>query len=191
MRTILGKRHLSALVVFALLGSALGSAAQAEINFKPRGSGEAYSIGLAPAFMRVPRLRGADLARELRCLALNIYWEARSEPGNSQLAVAMVTLNRVASDEFPDTICGVVRQGGYKRAKRCQFSWYCDGKSDDPGNAKAWRHAKAIAYKAAFHATYDPTRGALWYHADYVKPRWARSLRRTVRIGRHLYYRES
>lgn len=124
-------------------------------------------------------------------MALNIYHEARSEPVVGQVGVAMVTLNRVADDAFPSTVCGVVKQGGYKRSKRCQFSWYCDGKSDKPANAKAWRRALAVAYRALFHGFTDPTRGALWYHADYVSPRWARFMQRTTQIGRHLYYRES
>lgn len=130
---------------------------------------------------------GPDLGLEARCLALNIYHEARSEPTIGQVAVAMVTLNRVADDAFPNTVCSVVKQGGYKRGS-CQFSWYCDGKTDLPRNTKAWRRAQEVAYMVLFHGAADPTRGAMWYHTKYVKPRWARRLRRTKSIGVHVYY---
>jgi len=125
---------------------------------------------------------------DLRCLALNIYHEARSEPESGQIAVARVTLNRVRSKAFPGSICAVVQQGGTKR-NRCQFSWWCDGRSDRPKNARAWRRAMEIARKVLDDAVPDPTRGALYYHATYCKPSWSRAYRRTTQIGSHLFYR--
>ncbi|MFD2113852.1 cell wall hydrolase [Thiorhodococcus fuscus] len=125
---------------------------------------------------------------DLRCLALNIYHEARSEPEAGQIAVARVTLNRVGSKAFPGSICAVVKQGGTKR-NRCQFSWWCDGRSDRPKNARAWRRAMDIARKVLDDAVPDPTRGALYYHASYCKPSWSSAYRRTTRIGSHLFYR--
>jgi hypothetical protein len=77
---------------------------------------------------------GAPLTSELDCLASNVYWEARAEPRLGQIAVAAVTLNRVADPGFPDTVCGVVRQGEERGRDRCQFSWYCDGLDDWPRN---------------------------------------------------------
>ena len=74
------------------------------------------------------------LSDEITCLAQNIYFEARSEPVAGMLAVGHVVLNRVASDRFPDTVCKVIRQGGERRRHRCQFSWWCDGRSDKPHN---------------------------------------------------------
>ena len=133
---------------------------------------------------------GKDLNAEFQCLALNVYWEARSEASMGQFAVAAVTLNRVANKRFPGTVCGVVRQGGAKRRNRCQFSWWCDGKSDIPTNNAAWQAAKSIAYTALFFDPPDPTDGALWYHADYVKPSWTRAMSHTATIGRHIYYRK-
>lgn len=127
---------------------------------------------------------------ELRCLALNIYWESRSEPLEGQLAVAGVTLNRVASEKFPDSICDVVRQGGYARKHRCQFSWQCDGQSDEPKEVTAWRNAQQLARLFLAGVYKDPTKAAKWYHADYVKPDWADRLQRTAKIGRHIFYRE-
>jgi hypothetical protein len=133
---------------------------------------------------------GKDLDREFECLALNIYWESRSEPSLGQFAVAAVTLNRVAAPSFPDNVCGVVRQGGEDRLHRCQFSWWCDGKNDTPKDDAAWSAARFIAYTVLFFDPPDPTRGALWYHADYVKPSWSKALSRVTKIGRHIYYRE-
>ncbi len=133
---------------------------------------------------------GTDLNSEFRCLALNVYWEARSESSLGQFAVAAVTLNRVASERFPGTICDVVQQGGADRKHRCQFSWWCDGKRDNPTNEAAWQAAKSIAYTALFFDPPDPTNGALWYHADYVSPAWRSAMAHTATIGRHIYYRK-
>ncbi|WP_417789314.1 cell wall hydrolase [Terasakiella pusilla] len=126
---------------------------------------------------------------ETRCLALNIYWEARSEPLEGQLAVAGVTMNRVADSRFPDTICDVVQESKSRyRLHRCQFSWWCDGKKDDPLELTAWRSAQQVArlYLAGIYT--DPTSQAKWYHADYVNPVWADRLNRTTQIGRHIFY---
>ncbi len=133
---------------------------------------------------------GTDLNSEFQCLALNVYWEARSESSLGQFAVAAVTLNRVAHKRFPGSICEVVQQGGAERRHRCQFSWWCDGKSDDPTNDAAWQAAKSIAYTALFFDPPDPTDGALWYHADYVDPHWRSAMSHTATIGRHIYYRK-
>ncbi len=132
---------------------------------------------------------GKDVGEELNCLALNIYWEARSEPTLGRFAVAAVTLNRVGHKGFPDTICGVVHQGRERGLHRCQFSWVCDGKSKIPGNQKAWLEAEHIAYTMLYLDLPDPTDGALWYHADYVSPGWAKAMARVTQIGRHIYYR--
>jgi hypothetical protein len=132
---------------------------------------------------------GEDVAAELRCLALNVYWEARSETPLGQLAVASVTLNRVANRNFPNTVCEVVLQGQAQGLHRCQFSWVCDRRGNEPGDDAAWRNAELVALAALFLNVPDPTRGALWYHADYVSPPWADSMAQAMRIGRHLFYR--
>jgi len=133
----------------------------------------------------------ADGDRSLDCLTLNVYWEARSEPPLGQLADAAVTLNRVDHPAFPDDVCAVVFDGGEWPRHRCQFSWWCDGKSDRPRDVAAWRTARAAAEKVLTGRYRDPTGGALWYHADYVRPPWADILSPVTRIGRHVYYRES
>lgn len=130
----------------------------------------------------------SDLEVQVHCLALNIYWEARSEPLLGKIAVAKVTLNRVKDPAFPDSICDVVRQGEESVLHQCQFSWFCDGRNDVPLNQTAWRHAEQVAHLVVFYGAPDPTRGALWYHADYADPPWTRSMTRTTQIGRHIYY---
>ena len=134
------------------------------------------------------------LETALTCLALNIYHEARSQSLVEQLAVSQVVMNRVADSRFPSTVCEVVTQGiTYKNydkpvIHKCQFSWYCDGKSDEPKNDKAWHKALSVA-KIVPTVTLDITEGATHYHATYVRPDWARTKTKTARIGRHIFYR--
>ncbi len=132
-----------------------------------------------------------------KCLALNVYFESRNQPVRGQFGVAYVTLNRVHDKRFPDTICGVVKQGKYKggRVKRdqCQFSFWCDGLDDTPKHVIAWDNAKTIANHALdnYSKTYqDVTHGATYYHATYVNPDWSRfNLEHAVTIGNHIFYR--
>ena len=90
------------------------------------------------------------------------------------LAVASVVLNRVAHPQFPDTVCGVVKQGGEQPP--CQFSWWCDGKSDVPRDAELWRLAQRLAAKLLTDPPEDPTRGALFFHSADIAVSWRRSL---------------
>lgn len=131
---------------------------------------------------------------ELICLALNDYWEARSEVMAGRVAVAKVVLNRAMDRRFPSNICDIVKQTRNRAAlHRCQFSWYCDGKSDVPYNPGAWRDslkvAAAVLQKDANIP--DPTDGALWYHADFIRPAWAQEYETTTIIGAHVFYREA
>jgi hypothetical protein len=138
----------------------------------------------ASALIAVPD----DLSRQIECLALNIYWETKGEPLLGQVAVAAVTLNRVMDRQFPATVCEVVRQGGEERLHHCHFSWWCDGKDDTPTEIRAWRRALSLATAALFTGLPDPTKGALWFHADYVDPYWAPYKKEVARIGRHIFY---
>ena len=131
------------------------------------------------------------LQNELRCLALNIYFEARSEPESGQRAVGHVVLNRVAHPRYPDSVCKVVQQGGEQVLHRCQFSWWCDGQSDRPMNQQAWVKSLRLAWRVYFGVLEDSTGGALWYHATYVKPYWSESLLEGDRIGQHVFYLEN
>ena len=149
------------------------------------------------AFVSEKTLADATLspkeAREMRCLALNIYFEARSEPTGGQLAVAFVTMNRVQSRRYPSSICGVVWQ------KR-QFSWTHDGKSDRPREQYAWERAQMIArfiftkYMALpekVRHTMDRTNGALHYYAPKLaNPYWAKAKDVTFAVGGHVFLAE-
>ena len=128
------------------------------------------------------------LERDVDCLALNIYWEARSELLLGQLAVASVTLNRVAAPAFPNSVCDVVFQGEERGRHLCQFSWRCDGLGDRPRNFAAWQEARRVARLALSRRVPDPTGGALWYHADHVLPAWTGEMTMRARIGHHLFY---
>lgn len=122
---------------------------------------------------------------DLECLAQNIYFEARNQSEKGQRAVAWVTLNRVDHKDYPDTICKVVWQ-------HKQFSWTHDGKSDNPKEKRAWNKAKLIArtvlslYK--YRINLDPSDGALYYHANYVKPLWNTHYNLIVEIDNHVFY---
>ena len=124
-------------------------------------------------------------ADELYCLAQNVYFEARSESLAGKYAVSDVVLNRVRSSRFPNTICKVVH---YK----CHFSWYCDGKSDNPvASSAAWRDSVMVARNMLFQKKFlGITEGATHYHATYVYPSWASKLRPKGQIGNHIFYEE-
>ena len=126
------------------------------------------------------------ISAALLCLATNIYFEARNEPLEGQVAVSHVVLNRVASSDYPNSICQVVTQ---KHNKTCQFSWHCDGKSDRMANKKARLRSLSLANSILTGRYSDNTGGALNYHADYIKPYWASSLTFTKKIGTHLFYK--
>ncbi len=136
---------------------------------------------------KVVAQRRVRLAEE-NCLARAVYFEARSESDMGQLAVAKVILNRVKSPKFPKSICGVVYQGSGNR-NSCQFSFACDGQPDDVKQPAAWDHAKKIAQRAIAGDPAVAMMGkATNYHADYVKPKWAKNMRRLSKIGRHIFY---
>ena len=128
---------------------------------------------------------------EQSCLATAVYYEARSESELGQLAVAKVILNRVRDPGYPKTICGVVYQGADK-GHGCQFSFACDGRAEQPRSGKAWDEARQIASRAmAGEADVKIISTATHYHADYVQPRWAGTMKRLIKIGRHVFYRDS
>lgn len=142
----------------------------------------------ANALGEIDNAKASAKAKEVHCIALNIYFEARSESLMGKVAVGHVVMNRVLSPRFPRSACDVIQQGGQKRLHRCQFSWWCDGKADAPKHARSWSKAMKIAKLIYAGEIADPTQGALWYHADYVNPRWRRAFDMTVKIGRHMFY---
>ena len=141
--------------------------------------------GLAVLFVNAAE---GGLQREIECLARNIYFEARFEPEEGRRAVAHVVLNRVADGRWPGTPCRVVAEGYPDAGELCQFSWYCNGRPNRPRRDESWRDAKRLAHRVYWGRSHDPTDGALWYHADYVRPEWRHALRRGPKIGRHIFY---
>jgi spore germination cell wall hydrolase CwlJ-like protein len=131
--------------------------------------------------------RPAGASDALLCLTQTVYFEARGRPEKDLRAVAHVVLNRVRHRRFPGTICGVVRQGGARGP--CQFSWYCDGRSDKMRDGSERRRAEQVASAALAGSSQDPTGGAQFFHNQSVSPSWSRRLKRTVRIGPHTFYR--
>lgn len=139
--------------------------------------------------MVISQSASADTRLEdLQCLAKNVYFEGRNQPWVGQVAIAQVTLNRVRSAAFPSTICEVVRQ---KKRNICQFSWYCDGKSDQPKDIKDYDKATDVAIQVYSGTIPDVTEGALWYHATYIRrPFWAYSMKEMVKINEHIFYKQ-
>jgi spore germination cell wall hydrolase CwlJ-like protein len=127
--------------------------------------------------------------RERRCLATAIYFEARGEPVRGQIAVAQVILNRVRSPLFPETVCGVVYQG--QMHPGCQFSFTCDGHTDNPRNDDQWALAQDIAKKITAGELWLPEVGySTYYHANYVSPSWVGDMSKVDKIGRHIFYKK-
>ncbi|MEM8768805.1 MAG: cell wall hydrolase [Pseudomonadota bacterium] len=127
--------------------------------------------------------RSDDNARH--CLALAMYWEARGEGTAGMQAVGAVVLNRVADPRFPSSACDVVKEGG--ETPPCQFSWWCDGKSDRPTSAAAWSAALEAADGLLSRPYRDQTDGALFFHSTAMRSPWQRQ--QTAIIGNHVFYR--
>jgi hypothetical protein len=116
------------------------------------------------------------------CLAKAVYFEARGEPLEGQLAVAQVVLNRAASGRYPSTLCAVITQ-------KAQFSFIRSGKFPKPNKkSEAWRNAVAIAHIAKAGLVKELSPDVLWYHATYVAPTWGKRLNKEAQIGLHIFY---
>ena len=132
------------------------------------------------------------------CLAQNIYFEAGDQPLAGKIAVAHVVLNRLEHKSYPNNVCGVVYQAKLRESwagnmipirNQCQFSWYCDGKSDEPLDTKTWLEVLRIARDIQDGAWADITEGATHYHATRVNHYWADTLNKTVVINEHIFYK--
>jgi spore germination cell wall hydrolase CwlJ-like protein len=129
-----------------------------------------------------------EMARQQRCLAEAVYFEARSESDEGRAAVAQVVLNRVASGLYPDSVCGVVYQNS-NRYLACQFTFTCEGKSLRITEPAPWRDAVRIAREVYDGTTYlAEVGGSTHYHANYVRPYWAKKLKKMDTIGQHVFY---
>ena len=149
---------------------------------KPVGQPTAAERIEAPVAAPPPRRVDADAQY---CLALAMYWEARGEGRHGMEAVGSVVMNRVADPRFPNTVCGVVHEGGEKPP--CQFSWWCDGKSDRPTQQRAWEQSRQVARDMLLTRSQDPTHGALFFHNTSIGKPWRRT--RTAQIGNHIFYK--
>jgi spore germination cell wall hydrolase CwlJ-like protein len=127
--------------------------------------------------------------RQSQCLAEAVYFEARGESLDGQLAVAQVILNRVADKRFAKSICGVVQERSPGPSRACQFSFVCDTRSDVPTPSQAWNVAQAVAMVALNEATPDISDRALFFHATRVNPKWRHRMQYTRTVGTHAFYR--
>ncbi len=141
------------------------------------------------AWAATPLPPGVFSPREQQCLASGIYFEARGESVKGQAAVAQVILNRVRNPAYPDTICGVVYQNEDWR-NRCQFSFACDNIEDRIRSEEHWKMAREVALAVTAGKIWlDQVGSATHYHAVYVRPNWAPTMKKVGRIGLHIFYR--
>ncbi|MEO6152471.1 MAG: cell wall hydrolase [Croceibacterium sp.] len=125
----------------------------------------------------------SDLAADLKCVAQAVYFEARGEPLDGQLAIAEVIINRATSGRYPSDYCAVVTQ-------RAQFSFVRRGRIPAVDAAStAWRRAKAVAQIAQQDLWESTANDALYFHATYVRPGWARQKQQLAQIDTHVFYR--
>tara|TARA_R110001632_G_C11103731_1_gene391455 strand:+ start:61 stop:474 length:414 start_codon:yes stop_codon:yes gene_type:complete len=136
------------------------------------------------------------ISAAVMCLAMNLYHETRGETLAGNIAVGYVTMNRVADPRYPDTICGVVHQAKYHGwdlvnpiRNRCQFSWYCDGLSDNPQDGKAMLESVILAQHVIAGTVTDISQGATHYHAKYVNPYWSDDMTVVLEVGQHIFYK--
>jgi len=133
----------------------------------------------------------------IMCLALNLYFEARDQPVVGQVAVGFSTMNRVADKRYPNTVCGVVQQARYHEwdmdnpiRNQCQYSWFCDGRSDVPMDDKAMLEAIILAQNIYYGKLPDNSNGATHYHATWIDtPYWAKDMTVVLTINQHIFYK--
>ncbi|MBJ7445106.1 MAG: cell wall hydrolase [Sphingobium sp.] len=134
-------------------------------------------------------ITGLDSYRALNCLTSAIYYEAGNEPDDGQRAVAQVVLNRVRSQLWPNTVCGVVYEGSERTDYKCQFTFSCDGAMARLPAAAQWVRARRVAQDALAGRVYAPVGLATHYHTLAVRPNWSSSLQPVAVIGAHIFYR--
>ncbi|QEA39554.1 cell wall hydrolase [Pistricoccus aurantiacus] len=140
-----------------------------------------------PGIQAVDPAGKAPLDNAITCMARSLYWETKGQNAATMEAVANVMMNRLSSDEFPDTICEVVKQGGEQGA--CQFSWWCDGRADEVKEEDSYLIVKEVTRKALNQQLEDRTDGALFFHQRSISPRWASAFLRTAEVGKLLFYK--
>lgn len=152
------------------------------IAFNHRANSYTYEVSTVPA---------RQMEKQLACLAKNIYYEAGNEPFEGKVAVAQVTLNRVETGKFADSICGVVYQKTTFLSKTvCQFSWFCENNGvAKPIHKESFKESEEVARMVLLEGMRLPSlKEAVYYHADYVDPKWNKP--KIKQIGRHIFYKE-
>ena len=137
--------------------------------------------------VKVPKYLTSSDKRQIECLTQNAYFEAGNQSTKGKIAVSNVVMNRAKDGEFPKTPCAVINQ---KRSGVCQFSWVCEG-GKHISNNRTLRESRKVAEQVYLHNVGDVTRGALFYHANYVRPYWSYKFDKTVQIGDHVFYKDS
>ena len=154
-------------------------------------------VGATLGFL-VGSLQASDENGDAYCLAKNIYFEAGNQPLAGKVAVAHVVYNRMEHSSYPQDVCGVVYQAEWKEnwkgkmmpvRNRCQFSWFCDGKSHEPLDTDTFFESYLIAQDVIYGKYPDITEGATHYHSIWVEPYWAETLNETVQITDHIFYK--
>jgi len=144
------------------------------------------SVSLFTAYM----LKNGEDNKQIRCLALNIYHEARGEPKAGQYAVAEVTMNRVRSRHYPDTVCKVVYQRNWDQLRKRYVGMFSWTEFDEPPRIKSqfWHQSLKIAQNV-YNGDYTPKlKGALFYHARQIRPSWIKGKKPLAKIGNHIFY---
>lgn len=169
------------------------AASKAEVLEQKAAVGKNAPRPLKSETLTKPEVQAVDPAGEepldetITCLARTIYWESKGQNSASMEAVANVVMNRLGNKQFPDTVCGIVKQGSEEGA--CQFSWWCDGRPDDVKEDDAYAAAKEVARKALNRQLSDRTGGALFFHQKTVKPDWSAEFRKTAEVGDFHFYK--
>lgn len=135
----------------------------------------------------LPEASGGD---EWQCLTEALYFEARGETVKGQFAVAEVIMNRVDSERFPASACGVINQGTGKKYQ-CQFTYTCDGHKEIISEQQAFERVSKVARVALDGKAPELTQGATHYHTTAVNPRWSKTYTKTTAIGTHIFYRHT
>jgi spore germination cell wall hydrolase CwlJ-like protein len=168
------------------------------VAFKSFLTGMGFGALLMFILLSAQKVSAFDENGEAVCLAKNIYFEAGNQPLAGKVAVAHVVFNRMEHSSYPQDICGVVYQARWREnwkgeqvpiRHQCQFSWFCDGKSDEPLDTDTFFESYNIAQDVIMGKYPDITEGATHYHSVMVEPYWAETLNETVQIQHHIFYK--
>lgn len=158
------------------------------LGLTPKGGATSHGVEFTRDWIDgLPEATGGE---EWSCLTEALYFEARGETVKGQFAVAEVILNRVESERFPSSACGVINQGTGKKYQ-CQFTYTCDGHKEVIKEPRAFERVSKVARVALDGKAPELTEGATHYHTTAVKPRWSKTYTKTTAIGTHIFYRHT